>query len=406
MALFSFRHSVKTFSTKARHEKRVAKPGQTLAHLRYISRPSAAREVLMARISEDNISKAAEYAEELALKSSGRVCERFTIALPVEATEAQREHLVSAYAEHLTLGISGYIAAIHDKKGNARQNPHFHLVCFDTKVATGGRGRPRSVLGMARNNAVENAAHDWASIHNRLMDEWGYGPESMIDHRSFLERGIDRIPTIHEGPGARAVSKRRPPKAKAEWRKVDGGHTRADANNIIREINSMKEKRDGRRFDRLGSDNQGDATRGKSRVPWDRKNSGSSCGNPGTAGKRERERPKGFGAGKRTPRTNRWDRSHAGQTARSNTKGVVPPHRQTKGNPLAEVKRHPRPDTLRKRPVRRIYRELVLTRDTLKTRLLHNGAQSQVLNTANNLTTSNARPNPEKRTRREDFDRE
>jgi len=57
-------------------------------------------------------------AEQEAIQRKGRVCERFIVALPVEASEAQRLELGCAFADALTQGKAGYVLAIHDKAGN------------------------------------------------------------------------------------------------------------------------------------------------------------------------------------------------------------------------------------------------------------------------------------------------
>lgn len=101
MALFSFRHSTKTFSAKREGAAREAKPGQMAAHLRYITRPKAARVILRRRV-ETTDRHTAKTAEDRAEKRKGRVAERFIIALPVEVTHAQREALANAFAEKLT----------------------------------------------------------------------------------------------------------------------------------------------------------------------------------------------------------------------------------------------------------------------------------------------------------------
>ena len=116
MALFSFRHSVKTFSEKRTDDSRVAKVGQTAAHLRYITRPQVARTVLCERLTSQTGPETAIDAEDAAQQRKGRVCERFIVALPVEATPDQREALTRAFAEKLTGGVAGYVAAIHDKQ--------------------------------------------------------------------------------------------------------------------------------------------------------------------------------------------------------------------------------------------------------------------------------------------------
>ena len=73
MTLFSFRHSVRTFSEKRTAEARAAKHGQTAAHLRYITRPQAARSVLRERLSEPTDARVAQAVERETATRKGRV---------------------------------------------------------------------------------------------------------------------------------------------------------------------------------------------------------------------------------------------------------------------------------------------------------------------------------------------
>ncbi|MEP2473586.1 MAG: hypothetical protein ABJH45_18855 [Paracoccaceae bacterium] len=61
MALFSFRHSIKTFSERRTEESRVEEQGQTAAHLRYTTRPKATRLVVQGRLSSGTQAKAATH---------------------------------------------------------------------------------------------------------------------------------------------------------------------------------------------------------------------------------------------------------------------------------------------------------------------------------------------------------
>lgn len=261
MALFSFRHSVKTFSEKRSCAKRAAMHGQTEAHLRYITRPQAARVVLRSRLSNMSDKELARNSEKDAEKRKGRVCERFILALPIEASFEQREILVRSYCEAITKGVAGYVAAIHDKHGNDVNNPHVHIVAFDTHIKGEGRGRPRSTLGMARKNAVEEAAALWVKVHNFKMREWGYGPSSTITRLSYADRGIAQIPQIHEGVASRKMAEKGwKSEIKKDWHRVDAGHSRAEANRLIREINILTKEteQDEARYDRLGNDHESD----------------------------------------------------------------------------------------------------------------------------------------------------
>ena len=369
MALFSFRHSVKTFSEKRAAESRAAEVGQTAAHLRYITRPKAARQVLRERLTKPSDTATAQEAENAAQRRKGRVCERFIIALPVEATDKEREALVRAFAEELTGGVAGYVAAIHDQTGNDRSNPHFHLVAFDVMVKSGGRGRPRSTLGMARKHAVETTAKMWTDTHNALMREWGYGEGSMISQLSLQDRGIDRIPTIHEGAAARAMeADGKQPERKQEWQHIDEGHSRADANKIIREINQAKEQVNEREY-RLGRhDDEG----------------GAQC-DRGIAERRTGGGRGGEGAGNTAPPfaatvSAEKDNGGTGEPSKQPPFAHDTARRQRPGRggnqfPLSRLGRRRRAG--RGYGIRRVFRELIWLRDTLKARLLPIEGQSR-----------------------------
>ena len=362
MALFSFKHSVKTFSDKRSAEARAAQHGQTAAHLRYITRPKAARVVIRERLAHPKDAQVAVTAEREAEARKGRVCERFILALPVEATPKQREALVRAFGEALTKGSAGYVAAIHDQHGNDIKNPHAHIAAFDLQVKGGGRGRPRSTIGMARKNAVEETAALWADIHNRLMAGWGYGAESQISHLSYAARGIDRLPQIHEGAASRHMfAQGEAPATNADWHHIDGGHTRAEANAIIREINTLKQEAENDQAnpaDGLGSGDEGDGGERQYRRRDDREGGrahGRDAGPPappwaavGAAGSDdEGNDDEGISAPAAAP-----------PFLAAPASAPVPPfpgdHRR-----LSAWGR-----------VRRVYRELVMLRDTLRARLL------------------------------------
>lgn len=370
MALFSFRHSVKTFSEKRTVASRAAKMGQTAAHLRYIARPKAARVVMQERLSGGTRAKAASHAEEEAQKRKGRVCERFVIALPVEASHEQREALTRAFAERLSNGIAGYVAAIHDQHGNDINNPHAHFVFFDVQQKSGGRGRPKSALGLARKNAIENTAKMWAGLHNELMRGWGFGPDSEISHLSFADRGIDRVPTIHEGASARATPEAKKA-SKEQWKHIDQGRTRAEANAVIREINQLKEEQENAGTVRLGASDANYEVQRNGSFAEQRKRSG------GNIEADARNRPPFKQAGQ-PEQGHRPIGNYTGATNHPQPSPARPrPGQQSGFPPLARLglPRHLR----RGLRIRRIYRELIMLRDTLRARLLPNEGQRRSL---------------------------
>lgn len=378
MALFSFRHSVKTYSPKCEDPTRVARAGQTHAHMRYITRPSAARVVIRERLDQPSDQAQAQMAEQAAEKRKGRVCERFIAALPAEASPEERVALARRFADELTRGTAGYILAVHDKAGNDVRNPHFHLVAFDRHETTGGRGRPRSVVGMARKNAVETWAARWAAMHNDMMQGWGYGPESEISHLSYADRNIDLIPEIHEGPAARhLILHGAQPESKATWRRVDAGQTRAEANKVIREINQLRRQEHHEPTYRLGSGDAGNQNQGNRSRPSfgeDRRRCiPGPCGpespcDPVAFDVREAERDR------RPP----WLAGSGSEEPCPLSGGRSPRTPIAPGAPAAR----PGWPLPRRRPVRRIFRELILLRDTLRARLATLGGRHRSLSSS------------------------
>ena len=69
----------------------------------------------------------------------------------------------------------------------------------------------------------------WADETNRILAERGIS--TCIDHRRHAERGLDELPTIHEGVSARAMEKRGIAADRCEWnREIKTG------NRILREL--------------------------------------------------------------------------------------------------------------------------------------------------------------------------
>ena len=193
----------------------------------------------------------AEYADPAVLFNAvelhetgrtARPAKKIVVALPREFTPRQRVQALEEYIRE-NLNADGYAAtyAIHDDgRGN---NPHAHILVANRRIdpKTGrwaaksrsefaldanGRRIPvidpdtgRQKIG-ARNRKVwkrvnvsnnpldskeflERLRREWADSCNALLP--GY---AVIDHRSFKARGIERIPTIHEGYASREMEKR------------------------------------------------------------------------------------------------------------------------------------------------------------------------------------------------------
>ena len=190
-------------------------------------------------LDPERLFNAVEMAEK---RSDARPAKKIMVALPREFDARERFRALEDFISW-NITANGYACtyAIHtDKDG---RNPHAHILVANRRIdpKTGrwaaksrsefaldanGRRIPvidpdtgRQKIG-ARNRKVwkrvnvsnnpldskeflERLRREWADSCNALLP--GY---AVIDHRSFKARGIERIPTIHEGYASREMEKR------------------------------------------------------------------------------------------------------------------------------------------------------------------------------------------------------
>lgn len=194
MAIFSLHHKPIGKATQR-------KPHTASAHIRYITRPEAASRIEGARMPT-KAAKAAGYLKQMedGDRANARVVDKVRLALPVELDAEQRAQLVRDYAEDLTQGRASWLAAFHDK-GEDAHNPHCHLVVRDRDHESGKR-----VIGMSEAGSTEKVRALWETHANRALERAGH--EARIDRRTLAAQGIQRAPTIHEGPRAQAMDRR------------------------------------------------------------------------------------------------------------------------------------------------------------------------------------------------------
>ena len=181
----------------------------------------------------------------------------FNIALQNELSYEENLELARKFVIENFIS-RGMIAdlAVHDpdKDDNGIRNPHFHVLCpvrpIDPDGTWGAKQHRQYILdqngeriknedGSYKFNAVPTTdwgspqtlllwRENWAAIVNRKFEEKGI--QTRIDHRSFVDQGLDLIPTVHEGPTVRAME--------AKGICTDKG----DLNRMIKKTNQMIEK--------------------------------------------------------------------------------------------------------------------------------------------------------------------
>lgn len=259
MAIYSLNHKAVGKATQEREFT-------AAAHVKYITRDSACREVLGNRMPvEPRKAQTWLKAEETADRKNARVCDKVMIALPRELDQEQRTALVRDFAERVTQGKAPWLAAVHDK-GKDRQNPHCHLVFRDRDTNTGKRclhmSAGKSERALLAEKGIDAMTTDrmrviWEHVANEHLENAGYSVR--IDHRTLEAQGIERKPTLHEGVQSRQMTRRgeRPtskvvnfpnaPTARSgartvDYRAIDGGRTRQEYNAAIIHLSESREK--------------------------------------------------------------------------------------------------------------------------------------------------------------------
>lgn len=232
--------------------------------------------------------------------ASAQTAREILFALPRELNE--REQVVFARAYARSLAREGMVVdwSIHSGKG---ENPHCHMLCTMSPCDANGftprtvnvytvrndSGEEREMTAAELKQAgeswvktyrykggktltqaeaeaqglhptrdrkgktpVQNKRYtvDW-NAHSKL-DQWrerlatmqnaaleAAGSEKRVDHRSYAERGIDRIPTVHEGPAVTHIERAEQLRAEREGREYEPVTG-------IRRLNMMIKKANGR----------------------------------------------------------------------------------------------------------------------------------------------------------------
>jgi hypothetical protein len=141
-------------------------------------------------------------------KNAARVARDFTLALPHEMTDQQRQWLVSDFVREQFVR-PGYVAdvAIHapDEHGDQR-NHHCHILVTDRQLTADGFAAEKD-RSLKNKSVVSDLRQQWQRLANRHLER--HGIEARIDHRSLKDQGIEyREPTIKMGKAASAAERK------------------------------------------------------------------------------------------------------------------------------------------------------------------------------------------------------
>lgn len=165
---------------------------------------------------------------------NAKLAHSFDIALQNEFSVEENIALARQFVQEQFVA-RGMIAdlAVHmpDKDGGI-ENPHFHVMCpirpLNPDGTWGIKQRKEYILDENGDRVLDDAGHyktravpttdwssperleawraAWAELCNRKFEEKHL--DTRIDHRSYVRQGIDKIPTVHEGPAVNEMEKR------------------------------------------------------------------------------------------------------------------------------------------------------------------------------------------------------
>lgn len=149
--------------------------------------------------------------EKIEKRKDAQLAREINVALPVELTPAQQRDLIHEYVEEnmVSRGMIADVAIHHDHP----ENPHAHIMLTMRDISADGFGKKnREWNPDFRFGQVKDAGKyiDWREAWANLTNEHlsFYRHETRIDHRTLEAQGIDRLPTIHEGPAVRQMEQR------------------------------------------------------------------------------------------------------------------------------------------------------------------------------------------------------
>lgn len=155
-------------------------------------------------------------------RANARLFREIEFALPRELTLAQNIELVRDFVREVIGDDLPYTLAIHG--GRNGDNPHCHLV-FSERLNDGvprsaetwfrraaPKKKPAEMGGAPKTDRTKSKAwlektrETWARVANQALERAGH--DARIDHRSYADRGIERVPQPKLGPAAAAMERR------------------------------------------------------------------------------------------------------------------------------------------------------------------------------------------------------
>jgi hypothetical protein len=158
--------------------------------------------------------------EAIEKRSDAQLCQELECALPHELPNRQHKKLIEAFIDE-NFTKKGFIADWNKHVapiGSPNYNDHVHIMrplrAIDAETGgwrkTKDRAASKEQFADARGDEIEELRASWAKHVNKALEDAGIPEEECqrVDHRSNKRRGIEALPTVHEGRPAREMEAR------------------------------------------------------------------------------------------------------------------------------------------------------------------------------------------------------
>lgn len=183
-------------------------------------------------------------------RKDAQLAREMNIALPKELPLEQQRELLRRFVDEqfVDRGMVADMAIHHDQENN---NPHAHVMLSFYAANENGFRHTRTREWNSKDFLTETRGA-WSQYANRALE--AMGRDERIDHRTLEAQGIDRMPTIHEGPQGRKARERgfepasnvvdirtyAGKRRRLDYRDIDVGRSRAAQNERIHAFNERQ----------------------------------------------------------------------------------------------------------------------------------------------------------------------
>ena len=149
--------------------------------------------------------------EKVENRKNSQLAREFEIAFPHELNAEQRQSMLNDLCQDIVkrhgVVVDAAIHAPHTKSGSDERNYHAHIM-FTTRSIDehGDLGKKTREFNDNGKQEVEFWRENFADLSNKHLARAGYLSE--IDHRSYVDQGIDLEATWHEGVAVTAMKRR------------------------------------------------------------------------------------------------------------------------------------------------------------------------------------------------------